>query len=520
MRISGDCLSVLLLLVGSHALPLAAAEATNNFDVFEYRVLGNTVLDARKIEAAVYPFLGENASLEKVEQARAALEQAYRAQGYGTVYVDIPEQSVDSGVVRLKVTEGKLRRVAVEGLKYFSGRGILAQLPEAATGTTPSLQRLQAELATVNSRTPDMQITPVLAAGAVPGTVDLRLQAVDELPLHGSVEVNDRYTANTSRLRTTLAIGYDNLFNRLDSLGLQYQLSPQSTDELGVLAVSYTMRLSELDRLSFLYVNSDSSVAALSGVSVLGKGSIYSARWQRTLANSAAATHVLGLGIEYKDFRETIQLDADEDFSTPIDYLNLTAGYNGAWRRPGATWQLGTTLNAGARPLGNSDQEFADKRFKGRPNYFYLRTDAAVTFRLPRRFSARLALGGQYAVEALIGNEQFASGGVDSVRGYLEAEELGDRGLRGSLQLAFAPWQGTRGMTLQIFTFADAARTWSVSPLPEEAAFADLASWGAGMAFALKDHLAADLLWARPLTSGTSTLRDESRLHFSLRSSW
>jgi hypothetical protein len=53
------------------ATPEAATEQP--FDVFEYRVLGNTVLPAREIEATVYPLLGPGKRLADVQMARDAL---------------------------------------------------------------------------------------------------------------------------------------------------------------------------------------------------------------------------------------------------------------------------------------------------------------------------------------------------------------------------------------------------------------------------------------------------------------
>src|SRR5262245_55078889 len=109
----------LLMFVGLQAQAQDAAPAPAemaHFDVMEYRVLGNTVLAARDIESAVYPFLGPAKSLDDVEQARLALENAYRSAGRGTVFVDIPEQDVgEDGVIRLRVTEGRLNTVRVTG---------------------------------------------------------------------------------------------------------------------------------------------------------------------------------------------------------------------------------------------------------------------------------------------------------------------------------------------------------------------------------------------------------------------
>ena len=106
-------ISVSLMMSLGAVLTVSAAERPDSdqgarFNIFEFRVLGNSTLPAPIVEAAVYPFLGEQRTFSSVEQARDALVAAYRAAGLGTVLVDIPEQTVDDGVVRLQVTEGRI----------------------------------------------------------------------------------------------------------------------------------------------------------------------------------------------------------------------------------------------------------------------------------------------------------------------------------------------------------------------------------------------------------------------------
>ena len=493
------------------------------FDVLEYRVLGNTMLARDAIERAVYPYLGPGKSLEVVEKARTDLEQAYHAAGFGTVFVDIPEQTVDSGIVRLHVTEGKLRRVAIEGAKYFSAREIRSAIPAAVPGSAPDLKALQSQLGELNTKTVDRQVTPVLAAGPLPGTVDLTLKVHDELPLHASVEVNDRYTADTEKLRATAALSYDNLFNRLDNVSLQYQTSPQETTQVAVFAGSYTARLNDRgDRLSFLYVNSDSNVAALGTLSVLGKGQIFSTRMQVPFINTARSSQTFSYGLEYKDFSESIQLDADEQFNTPISYFNLSVGHSSVWRFAGGHQFFWTSsANFGPRGAGNSDEEFANKRFRGRPNYFYLRSEASARFVLPFDASLRVSAAGQYAVDPIIANEQFSIGGADSVRGYLEAEELGDIGVRSSVELGTPSLNLLeKRLTFDGFVFFDIGRVSTLNPLPSEDSSSALRSWGAGFNVFAFDHFSGTLQWARPLWSANRTMAGDSRIHFVIRSTW
>ncbi|WP_341893424.1 POTRA domain-containing protein, partial [Variovorax sp. YR752] len=81
------------------------------FDVLEYVIEGNSVLGTAAIEAAVMPHMGPQRSMVDVEAARAALEKIYQGAGYLTVFVDVPEQRVDGGVITLRVLEGRVERL-------------------------------------------------------------------------------------------------------------------------------------------------------------------------------------------------------------------------------------------------------------------------------------------------------------------------------------------------------------------------------------------------------------------------
>ena len=104
--------------------PLVAAaqgapEAAPRFDILEFEIEGNTALPATAIEKAVMPYMGPQRNLDDAEAARAALEKAYQSAGFLTVFVDLPEQRIDAGVVRLKVLEGRIERLYVTGSRYF-----------------------------------------------------------------------------------------------------------------------------------------------------------------------------------------------------------------------------------------------------------------------------------------------------------------------------------------------------------------------------------------------------------------
>jgi hemolysin activation/secretion protein len=513
---------VLSLLIG----PVAAQEpeSVSTFDILEFRVLGVTQLPQADIERAVYPFLGPGRSISSVEEARQALERAYHDRGLGTVFADIPEQDIAEGIVRLRVTEGRIDRVRIAGTRYFSNQRIRERLPSLQHGNVPQLPQVQAELNALNNQTRDRNITPVLKAGRTPGTVDVDLKVTDELPLHGSLEVNDRYTADTTRMRIGASLSYDNLFDRRHSLSLQFQTAPEEPSEAQVLAATYVAPLGESGRMLALYgVDTNSDVATVGTLSVLGKGQIFGARLIQPLSGSPTFSQSFSGGVDYKDFAEQVRLTSDSMLDTPISYLNAAFEYSGALRGEATSTAFTLGIGLGLRGAGGDALEFENKRFLARPNYFHLRG----SLRQERELFAGLRLFGrlsaQYSPDSLVSNEQFAIGGADSVRGYLESESLGDIGASTTLELRSSQllrWAGEFGARSHVFGFIDGGLVQIHDPLPKQARSTELASWGLGLRTSGYHGLDTDLTWGYPLLDGAHAQKGESRLHFLMRYSF
>ena len=499
----------------------AAPPAPPKFDVHEYRVLGNSVLSNTEIEAVLYPLLGDRKTIEDVQTARTTLEKAYHDRGFATVVVDIPEQELKDQVVRLKVTEGRLNSVHIGGARYFSEGKILAAVPAATPGEVPNITALQQQLNAVNVQTADRAVIPILKAGPVPGTVELALNVNDHLPVHGSLELNNQNTPQTRVLRLIASLSYNDLFQNFDSLSAQYQAAPQDVRQVNVLAINYAWGASP-GRLhpSVYFINSNSNVPTVGTIGVLGAGQIFGARLAYPLVDGLLPLHSLTLGIDYKHFRETIGLEGAPAVVTPISYVNLSLGYSGFWSSDRWQGSFGATTNFGPRGVPNNPQTFADKRYRGRPNYFYLKIDSSWMAHLPKGFQLLLRANGQFAPQPLITNEDYTISGADGVRGYLEAEVLADTGYKGSLQLQspFLTW--SKRQLGDLFVFFDAGRTDFVDPLPGEPATTELRSWGAGLHVLPGQPITGLLTWADPLSDGPITHRGDWRVLFVIRGSF
>lgn len=471
--------------ISQPSTPTSAPVDDARFDIMEFEVQGNTVLRSVEIERAVYGFLGERRSIKDVEAARKALEDTYQKLGYQTVFVEIPEQRVEGGIVRLNVLEGKVDRTQVLGQRYYLASEIRSTASELSPGTVPNFNRVQEQLAQLN-RTADRQVTPVLKQGKTPGTVEVDLNVKDQLPLHGGVELNNYQTPFTTSLRAIGTISYDNLWQRQHALSLTYQVSPQDTAEVSVLAASYLWRFRTVTDVVALYaVKSDSDVAIVGNSTIFGKATIGGMRWIHPLNGDSKYFHSTTLGIDYKDFDQTniSALTGAIDPLPAISYVPLTFGYSGTVSLADSTGQFSLNFSTAPRNFfGNRDSEFAGRRVFARAGYTVWRYEGSYDYRLSDRWGFFAKINGQYTSDRLVANEQISIGGAQSVRGYLEAELLGDRGLASQFEARFHPFG--RGadfpQSFYALVFTDYGWVRIVEPLGPQLTQRSIASIGLG----------------------------------------
>ena len=512
--------------VAGKVTPSGSQSPQLKFDVLEYVIEGNTTLSDVMIERAVTPFLGLDKVYNDVEAARVALEKAYHDAGYLTVAVSIPEQKVDDGNVIMKVLEGRVDRLQVKGAEYHTASDIKKNLPELAAGNIPYFPAMQKQLDTVN-RTADLSATPVLKAGRMPGTVDVTLDVEDKLPLHGSVELNNRKSPGTEPLRLAASMRYDNLWQARHSLNLTAQTAPQATEQLKVLAANYVMPLgTKGDALAFYMVHSSSNVPGTT--SVLNNSNIAGVRLVLPLTAAADYTHSLNFGLDRKSIQPVTGLVGGTLATTlqpAITYVPLVGSYNGNWQRSGGSTVLDSTATLGMRGLfGNTDENFDAKRPGASAQFAALRSVVQQTHTFSR-WTAQGKVEVQFASGLLLPNEQLAAGGAENVRGYQESEQVGDRGFRVSLEVRTPAAQlGSDAWPFRIngLGFFDAARLTSLQYDPQTRAnlppvIYSLRGTGLGVRLSAPKGFSLDIDFAKALSDGgngsVNTRKGDYRLH-------
>ena len=474
-------------------------EAT--FSIREYRVVGARILPRDLVDKAVYGHLGPGRTPADVENARTALEKAYHDEGYQTVSVEVPPQGVQSGVIVLKVTEATVGRLRVKGSRFFDIHRIKKLAPALAEGSVPNFNDVQRDIIALN-QSADLQITPSLLPGKIPGTVDVELTVKDKFPFHGSVEINNRYSANTTPLRFDAAVRYDNLWQMGHTIGAAFQVAPQRPSDALVYSGYYIARTPAIDWASLLLqaTRQNSEVSTLGGTDSLGNGEIYGGRLLFNLPPKTGYYHSASLGLDYKTFEQDLVI-GNQTVSTPLNYWPFSIGYNA--NSVGKNYETGLSAGVTFSFRGTSEQEaveFDNRRYNASANFFYFRGGIDHTQKLPWDFRLLAALQGQATANPLVDTEQFSLGGLNTVRGYLESVVVGDNAIAGTLEMQTPSLLGwlPEGNEWRFFVFLDGGYAMLNDPLPEQISTFNLWSYGIGTSFRILGHFNGEFLIGIP----------------------
>jgi hemolysin activation/secretion protein len=490
---------------------------TGTLFIKQYRVLGAHHLSKLEIEEAVYPFLGPARGPEDVEQARTALEKTYQAKGFQTVSVQVPPQRGARGIVVLRVVETPVGRLRVRDSRYYLPSRITSNAPSLAEGNVPNFNEVTQDIVSLN-QWPDRRVTPSLKPGVIPGTVDVDLTVKDTFPLQGSAELNNRYSADTDPLRINTSLSYNNLWQLGHTIGGSVQISPEDLSQVQVYSGYYVVRFADPSWLTFIIqgVRQASNVSSLGSIDVAGNGAVIGGRAIVTFPQLTNFFHSITFGFDYKHFDQDITTGGVLT-PTPVTYYPLSANYSATWAPKGSVTNANAGVTFNLRGFGSTAEGFDFNRFKADANFIYLRTDLSHQHDLPCGFQVFGKIQGQVSDQPLVNSEQFAGGGLTSVRGYLEAEVLGDNGGFGTIELrspSLLHALGPDANEWRFYIFVDGGYLTLIDPLPEQDSTFALASAGAGTRLRFQNHLNGSLDAAIPFISQTQTAALDLRLTF------
>lgn len=482
------------------------------FQVNRIDVEGNTIISNDEIRRLVAPYEGRQLSAEDLATIVARINEEYRSKGYLTSLAFIPPQDLERGAVTVKVLEGMVGDMEIQGNKYFRA-GVIEKRIAVKPGEPLNIPELEKELIRINRQQP-FKLKATLSPGEATGETKLHFDVQEQQPFQIALSGDNMGRPYIGMYRGGVEVTHRNVTGHGDRFNARW-VGASGTQ---LASASYTYPLNswgtEVSALfGFSHVDVDLDVE--NQPEIVGNGYNYGLLLSQPLDRER--TFVADLGLNAR--RVSSYFDGDNTNTDDIRSATLGLNFNKYDRYGRSFARVSSTL--APEWLG--------------ANTSFVKFESFVTrvTRLPKNNSLILRAYSQWTPDALPPVEQFQLGGFNSVRGYTEGLLLGDRGFNVSAEWRFpipglthvSPWLGQR---VQGALFADYGKTWLdknnryfIAGVSNTDKRRSLASAGVGLRAHLTDYMQGYLDVAFGLLD-----RDDvepkgqpvARLHFGVRS--
>lgn len=482
---------------------------------------GNTVFDNAALLATPIQFaddspgtsrtigdlLGGELTLEQLEQIRVALTLKYVDAGYINSGAVIPDQPVTAEqTILIRIVEGTLNRIDITGRKRLRESYIADRIRRAASGPLNVL-KLRDELEILRQDPRLRRINAELRPGEQPGEGLLDVDIEEARPYQFAVQFSNRRPPSVGAERFEAYASHLNVSGFGDSINLRYginrgDLSDWEWAGLEDFDLDYTIPLSASGTTLALTVSRSDSTLVEQPFDLLDldtqstRFSILVRQPIRRTPTSELAAFV-GLTAQYT----TTEILGERQSISPGargGESNVTAIRFGAeyyTQSTKAAFSIRSTFAVGLGALDSTVNagDIPDSQFiswLGQAQYVHRigETEAQLILRAST----------QLTPDSLLSPEQFAIGGVDTVRGYRENQIVRDNGIVGTIEFRLPVWtrRATREPILQLVPFFDAGYGFNRT---QEPVGEFLGSVGAGLIFTPSDRVTAEVFYGRRL---------------------
>jgi hemolysin activation/secretion protein len=469
-----------------------------------FELTGNTIFSSQELTHVVASYQHREITLDELLEVKTILTNYYVAHGYINSGVEIPDQLVEKGRIRLSIVEGRLSDIHVRGNRRLHREYISDRLSLATeNGKKPlNIYTMQQQLRIMKTDPRIESIQARIKPGMTPGEAVMDVTVEEASPYKVKTLFNNHNSPSTGSNNTGIALDHINLTGRGDALHAEAYLLTEGHDRYGAY---YETPITPRD--AKLTLKLDHAVGKLMEkpfrvLDIESETDAYTLDFRYPLVKRQEKDLLMGVTLSTTENRIVF---SDE----PIDLF--PGSENGKVRITAIRFYLEAIFRKGFHILA------ARSRFsKGVPllnastseeepnvEFFAWLGEGEWLMRLPwfaSTLSTRMSI--QLTGEPLLSFEKFSIGGATSVRGYREGESSGDNGLNttiewrvplGDLRLPYLK----RPLSVMGIPFIDFGKCWDY-----DASFSDmksLFSLGSAMRFMVGDNFRADLCWGKAI---------------------
>jgi hemolysin activation/secretion protein len=470
------------------------------------RIIGNTVLDKRSIDAVVAPYIGKAVTLDDLAAIRQRFTRLYVDRGYVNSGVVIPDQNVTNGIVTFHFIEGRVTDIDVTGTDHFNPEYFRSRLARAAAAPF-NIDRLAEEQQILLQDPLIRRLNIKLVPGLAPGEARLDADVSEASRYSLSAGVADDQSPTVGEIRGQLQGSIANLLGFGDLLTANYGRSGALNDGF----VDYSLPLASDDtRLDLRYDRNGTVVVtpALVPLDITSSYSSVGVGLSRPFYRTAEQNLTLGLSLERRE-EQTFLLGMPFNFvpGSVDGETNVTAlRFSQSWLDRDAEHALAlrSTMSFGIEALGATVTNLSPG-MTPTGQFFTWLGQAQYVRRIFRNWEVLVRSDLQLSDRPLFQIEQFALGGIDSVRGYREYLTVTDDAalVSAELHIPIAKLRiphfadTNEAGQLQFVPFYDFGRGWNVDrPTPYPPSISGV---GAGLRWLLGRGITAEFYYAKAL---------------------
>ncbi len=490
------------------------------FVLKEVQVDGATVFSKAQLEEHYSYLYGEPISLMDANRIAQSLTKKYQDAGYVLSQAVVPQQEMEKGVLHIRVIEGFVGSVVIEGeVKSEGERALIRSYLDNVLAQKPVTMAVMERNLLLIKDLPGVTVKGLLRPspgqfGAAELVVTLTRTA-----LEASFSLDNRGSKYIGPWQYSGVVAANSLFGLYDRTQLRLTTS-SPTSELRSFELQHEEMLgNQGTKLTLLASRSETQPGdSLKTTDIVGVSDSLEAKLSHPFIRTRQQTLT---GRVLFDFHNSTT-DVFHDLPFTEDRLRvLRAGgsYNFVDRWLGNDL-LDVQAGRGLNIFNATDEGTHRTNTNGVSDFTKVNVDVSHLHPLPNNFSLFAAASGQYSFDPLLVSEQFALGGSNFGVGYDPSEVLGDQGIAGKIELRYSRTVGVRYFNAyQLFGSYDIGRAWILKGGQNANDKRSLSSLGMGIRTSFTEMLSGSLEAGLPLTKPASNQGDhghDPRIFFGL----
>lgn len=474
-----------------------------------------------QLKAVVAEYLGKTIAVGKLTEIADAITAFYTREGYFLTRAYIPPQSIKDGTVQIKVREGRLGDIIINGNKRYSRvliRNTLKVIRGEGALRISDVERGLLLLTDI----PGLKVKATFKPGSQPATSDIVIDVTEDRFVNYFLDYNNFGSRYVDKDRLGAAVDFYNPAGLGDIFSIRGTTAAKGPQNLFYGRFEYIAPIGYSGiKMGLNYHSLDYKLAGGMGLPEASGESKGGGLWLSypILRGRMLNWYVQG-GFEAKNVNmDLFSVEVGKDRIRHA-YLGNTVQWNDIWEGSNTISLKG--YQSFAKILGGADQGDKDViRLGSEVIYNKVEIDAFRIQRLPNDFSLLLNFTSQWTGSRLPSSEQFNLGGAGSVRGYAQSERSGDSGLVATAEFRIPPPMKSSqffrtgkklGEVLQFAVFYDYGKIWISDPaLHGEQALhgAYMHGLGAGLRVAYSPYLRMKVDWAKSVGGNTPDHSDD-----------